>query len=310
MTMNPIICIGNYYVDKKIKELMKVCNVFELKQPTSIQINNLLENIQQPVIEKPLIPSLLSYIQGDMRKFMFIHNINKKKPELMNIDTIANIFHNKSFNEDSKTITKTLLNKHVPIENHNTFINETDRTIVALLWHENIIDVIDKLPQETSIPLYLKLLENMCFADYTDRITFQNQIWQFNEMSSLIKTFHNNKIYHDAFPENKTKINDIRFTKVLTKYSTEYNNFLFIYNLTQCLSMDRKDLVAFFQELRLCYGENFYNDSEKMVEIEKIFENYDINKLDIKRMYRYLDKNVKKDAVNEDENLEDDEELV
>ena len=158
--------------------------------------------------------------------------------------------------------------------------------------------------------MYLKLLENMCFADYTDRITFQNQIWQFNEMSSLIKTFHNNKIYHDAFPENKTKINDIRFTKVLTKYSTEYNNFLFIYNLTQCLSMDRKDLVAFFQELRLCYGENFYNDSEKMVEIEKIFENYDINKLDIKRMYRYLDKNVKKDSVNEDENLEDDDELV
>jgi hypothetical protein len=128
-------------------------------------------------------------------------------------------------------------------------------------------------------------------------------------MSSLIKTFHNNKIYHDAFPENKTKINDIRFTKVLTKYSTEYNNFLFIYNLTQCLSMDRKDLVAFFQELRLCYGENFYNDSEKMVEIEKIFENYDINKLDIKRMYRYLDKNVKKDAINEDEILEDDEDI-
>ena len=28
MTLNPIICIGNYYVDKKIKELMKVCNIF------------------------------------------------------------------------------------------------------------------------------------------------------------------------------------------------------------------------------------------------------------------------------------------
>jgi DNA polymerase III delta prime subunit len=307
-TLNPIICIGNYYVDKKIKELMKVCNVFELKQPNPIQIGNLLENIQ-PTIEKSLIPSLLSYIQGDMRKLMFIQNINNKKPELMNIDTITNIFHNKSYNDDAKTITKTLLNKHVHIDQHNVFMNETDRTIVALLWHENIIDVIDKIPQDKSIPLYLKLLENMCFADYTDRITFQNQIWQFNEMSSLIKTFHNNKIYHDTIPDNKTKISDIRFTKVLTKYSTEYNNFLFIYNLTQCLSMDRKDLVAFFQELRLCYGENFYNHSEKMMEIEKIFENYDINKLDIKRMYRYLDKNVKKDAVNEDEIIEDDEDI-
>ena len=94
MTLNPIICIGNYYVDKKIKELMKVCNVFELKQPTPIQIGNLLENLQ-PCIKKSLIPSLLSYIQCDMRKLMFIQNINNKKKELMNIDTITNIFHNK-----------------------------------------------------------------------------------------------------------------------------------------------------------------------------------------------------------------------
>ena len=28
VTLNPIICIGNYYVDKKIKELIKVCNSY------------------------------------------------------------------------------------------------------------------------------------------------------------------------------------------------------------------------------------------------------------------------------------------
>ena len=37
---------------------------------------------------------------------------------------------------------------------------------------------------------YSKFLENICFADYIDRITFQNQIWLFNEMTSLIKTFY------------------------------------------------------------------------------------------------------------------------
>ncbi len=31
ITLNPIICIGNYHMDKKIKELMKVCDVIELK---------------------------------------------------------------------------------------------------------------------------------------------------------------------------------------------------------------------------------------------------------------------------------------
>ena len=30
-TYNPIICISNYHIDKKIKELMKVCVSFELK---------------------------------------------------------------------------------------------------------------------------------------------------------------------------------------------------------------------------------------------------------------------------------------
>jgi DNA polymerase III delta prime subunit len=300
MTLNPIICIGNYYIDKKIKELMKVCNVFELKQPTPIQITKMVEKLE-PKIEKPLLPTIVNYIQGDMRKLMFVYDIHKKKPEFMNSDTILNIFHNKLFNEDSKKITKKLLTEYVPIEQHNTFINETDRTIVALLWHENVVDAIAKVPILTSIPFYLKVLENMCFADYTDRITFQNQIWQFNEMSSMIKTFHNNKIYHDSFPEKmKSKPSEIRFTKVLTKYSTEYNNMLFIYNLCQLLDMDRKDLIAFFQELRLFHGTEFYDDSEKMAEVERLFENYNVSKLDIKRMYRYLDKNVKKDAILED----------
>ena len=29
LTNNPIICIGNYHIDKKIKDLMKVCNTIE-----------------------------------------------------------------------------------------------------------------------------------------------------------------------------------------------------------------------------------------------------------------------------------------
>ena len=43
VSLNPIICIGNYHVDKKIKELMKVCHTFELKTPTNQQIIRLLD---------------------------------------------------------------------------------------------------------------------------------------------------------------------------------------------------------------------------------------------------------------------------
>ena len=51
------------------------------------------------------------------------------------------------------------------------------------------------------------MLDNICFSDYIDRITFQKQIWQFNEMSSLTKTFYNNNILHSSFetPPKLTK---------------------------------------------------------------------------------------------------------
>jgi len=315
VTLNPIICIGNYYIDKKIKELMKVCNTFELKRPTNSQITSILYKNVPTLFQDIPIPmkdTILQYIQGDMRKLSFVQTLFLKKPELVYQEDVLNqIFQCKSYNEDSKKITQSLINTPHSIAEHNLFMNETDRTIVALLYHENIIDPISHFPKNRVQPFYLKILENMCFADYIDRITFQNQIWVFNEMSSLMKTFHNNKIYHNAFPENKDKYHpsEVRFTKVLTKYSTEYNNQLFIYNLSQELDMDKKDLITFFQELRILYGNDFYNNGELLSESEKRFEHTSIRKLDIKRMYRYLDKNVKKDvaeAIHLDDDLEDD----
>jgi DNA polymerase III delta prime subunit len=308
-TLNPIICIGNYYVDKKIKELMKVCNTFELKPPNIKQTEKIIEYTFSK-IENPIKSKIASFIQGDMRKLSFINNIYQKKPESLTMETMDSIFHVKSFNKDSKKITQLLISSPKKIEEHNQFMNETDRTIVALLWHENIVDMLGTFDKKIAFPFYLRILENICFADYIDRITFQNQIWIFNEMSSLIKTFYNNKIYHDTFKEsskNKKKTDEIRFTKVLTKYSTEYNNMLFIYNLCQKLDMDKRDLVAMFQELRLKYGEDFVNNSEVFSEIEKVFENYSISKLDIKRIYRYLDKNIKKESVIEADDEYDDD---
>ena len=309
VTLNPIICISNYYVDKKIKELIKVCNTFELKMPTNIQISEIIDiNMPELTNNAVLKTNIINYIQGDLRKFNFIQDIYKKTPHLIHDKMMNNLLELKSYNEDSKQITRNLINSYCPIETHNLFMNETDRTIVALLYHENIVDTISKYPVTQTYPFYLKILNNMCYADYIDRITFQSQIWIFNEMSSLIKTFYNNKIYHDTFPENKEKFSTmvIRFTKVLTKYSTEYNNFLFIYNLCQEMDMDKKDLIAFFQELRIINGNEFYNNSEVLGQIEFLFEKYNINKLDIKRVYRYLDKNIKKDVVLDLDDLDED----
>lgn len=292
ITYNPIICIGNYHIDKKIKELMKVCDVIELKPPTKIQMANIVNTIM-PSLDELVKSNVINFIQGDLRKLSTIYEIYKNKQNMLNNNIIQNIFLMKSYNDDTRNITKKIINSHHSIEDHTTIMNETDRTIVGLLWHENIIDVIGKNKKEESIPFYLKVLDNMCFADYIDRITFQKQIWQLNEMSSLIKTFKNNKIYHDYF-KKKQKYNplEVRFTKVLTKYSTEFNNSVFIQNLCQELGMDKNDLFALFLDLK-----SKYDDTQ----IISLFENNEITKLDINRIYRYIDKFTKENAPDTDD---------
>jgi DNA polymerase III delta prime subunit len=277
-TNTPIICISNYHVDKKIKELMKVCNVFELKTPTDEEINTII-NSCMPNIDDTLNINIKEFIKSDLRKLRTLYDIYVNHQSILKNEIIKNILKPKSYNEDTKTITKKLINNSYSLSDHQTVMNETDRTIVGLLWHENIVDMLSRIPKETAFPLYEKLLDNICFADYIDRITFQKQIWQFNEMSSLVKTFNNNKLY-SPYSVNEFNPSEVRFTKVLTKYSTEYNNSIFIQEISQTLGMDIKDIFSFFIHLKHNYtDEELYN----------ILEPYEINRLDIKRVYKYLD---------------------
>jgi hypothetical protein len=306
MTLNPIFCIGNYNVDKKIKELLKVCNVFELKTPTGTQMNKLITYLFPTIAEEKKMV-IEKYVMGDLRKLKFIQTLYTKSPESIDPEILNKILNVKTFNEDTNKITQSLLIRKYKMADHNKLMNETDRTTVALLWHENIVDYMPKDPCK-ALPFYQRFLDNMCFSDYIDRITFQNQIWHFNEMSSLMKTFNNNRIFHKVFPE-KPPVQEIRFTKVLTKYSTEYNNTEFIYALCQKLDMDKKDLITYFQEFRMHYGlhtnDEFINNINIMNALEKMFETYEITKLDIKRIYRYIDRNVKKVDIKEIDDLED-----
>jgi len=285
ITMNPIICIGNYHIDKKIKELMKVCYVYELKTPTPIQMMQIID-ITMPAIDTTMRKNIIVFVQGNLRKLSAVMDMNKKSNTILANNILHSIFQPKTYNEDIKKITEKLLNTEYPISDHNVLINETDRTTIGLLWHENVIDVLEKMPVSVSAPFYKLVLDNICQADYFDRITFQNQIWLFNELSSLIKTFYNHYLYHKSFPKKaRFHPTEVRFTKVLTKYSTEYNNQLFIQNLCIQLSMDQNDLFTFFLTLRKQYCED---------EIPRILEMYEITKLDVNRIYRYLDKYMEK----------------
>ena len=286
VTMNPIICIGNHHMDKKIRELMKVCVTFELSMPTLEQVGVIVKTVLHSQ-DAALHKNVARFIQGDLRKISIISGILNNGSEDSNHSNllVQTIFQPKTNNEDSKTIVKKIINAPCKLSEHSAMMNETDRTIVGLLWHENVVDALIKLPrQQDAFAFYKDALDNICFADYIDRITFQKQIWQFNEMSSLIKTFYNNKLYHDRFdPCPVFNPSEVRFTKVLTKYSTEYNNALFIQMMCQKFGMDKKDLFAFFMRI-------FANGPTGEKQMEDLIEEFEITKLDIQRMQRYLNK--------------------
>ena len=281
-TMIPIVCIGSCHVDKKIKEMIKICVSIKLELPKSDEINKIID-ILMPKLETQLKQNMITYIDGDLRKLKSTYDIYKNQESILKNQLIQNMFQQKNYNEDVKNIIRKLLNNNYTLEQHNELMNETDRTSVGLLYHENIIDVLEKIPKNESIPFYNKILDNICFSDYIDRITFQKQIWIFNEMSSLIKTFYNNHLYQKNYGEKNIEFNptDVRFTKVLTKYSTEYNNSIFIQNLCKQLNMDIKDMFSLWIDLKNKYT------TEEIVELFDN-ENYEINKLDINRIYRFL----------------------
>ena len=98
-------------------------------------------------------------------------------------------------------------------------------------------------------------------------------------MCSLIKTFYTQSIYHASSLKKYKQVAEVRFTKALTKYSTEYNNGLFLQHLCQELCMDKKDMISYLCELRLHHTEQ---------EISKLYES--ITLLDVQRFFRYMDK--------------------
>jgi len=173
MTMNPIVCIGNYKVDKKIKELMKVCNIIELNTPNDSQMKFILSSIL-PNAHESIKTKIINYVQSDLRKLNNIYNIYLNNPSIFSSNLIENIFQLKSYNDDTKKITYKLLNNYYNIENHNNIMNDTDRTSVGLLWHENIIDSIEKMNKKESIPLYINQLDNISPFDIKNTITINS----------------------------------------------------------------------------------------------------------------------------------------
>lgn len=273
-----LIIIGTNDNDKKIKELLKVCNVIKICSPSREQIYKIIKS-QHNNIDPTIVNRFL-----DINKNVNYYLVNKFTSIYSNniIDKFSKYSIDNYTNNNVKYINYHILKNRLDFNDDNNKINDTDRTTVSLLYHENIIDYIN-YSNRANIKIYKQILENFCFGDYMDRIIFQKQLWQLNEISFKIKVIHNNMIFHDFLDKynirNIVKLNNIRFTKILTKYSSEFNNYTFIINMCQSIDIDKKDIMLLFFILKNNYIEDY---------IDILINKYNISILDINRLIKFI----------------------
>jgi hypothetical protein len=283
--INPIICISSTNSEKKIKELMDVCKVINIdEQPKSV-IRSILTDKIGFVNER-----LENIVSGNLHKLKIVLQYFSKIGFNEKHSVFIDYFFDSS--ESTKQIVHKLYTNNYLMKFHKKIISDNDRTIINLIWHENVTHILNEFKSKREkILVYKRILDNICIGDLMDRVIFQNQIWYLGEYSSLLKTFYNNYIIHLHINDNilnKIHKKEIEFTKVLTKYSTEYNNNIFITQLCEKLLIDKKDLFWFFINMINdddTKDESISNSSES---IYYKLNNCEITKLDINRMKKLI----------------------
>ncbi len=221
-----------------------VYNMFYNKKITNkyIIIDN-LDYIQNN--DKKILNYFIKFFKQKKEKlyknifFIFIgtNNYDNKIKELMNYLSFVYEYKSQEIVDYDK-IVKDIVCCYLNFEELNVCeINE--KNIISLCYHENITKIIDN-----NLHYYEIFLKNFCGGDYYDRISFKKQLWQLNEMTFYIKVVYNCQLLKDKI--NKTNnINNIIFTKILTKFSNEYSNQNFIINICNKLKCQKEELYNF-----------------------------------------------------------------
>ena len=282
----PFIFINTIQEEKKFTELSKISCMLKINPLSNQKLTNIILNLYPKIEEydnyEIIINNILHYLNKKLYKManleyyynndlielkFYNNNINKNKNN-----------NNKHINNDNiKRLTKNFLEYSYNLQNLD-IINYSDRTSLSLLLHENIIKLFNNNLTLRDLKIYKKILENFIFCDCIDKNIFLYQIWQLNDITYIIKIYYNNFIVSQQNLLKNISQENIIFTKILTKYSSEYNNYNFIFNNTQLNCISKKNLLL---HIFVCDNNNneiytklIYNRFMKLIDQ---YNNYKIN---------------------------------
>lgn len=225
--------IINLFNKKKKRKVIVIDNIDVLNKQEKKNINDIIKMLKYHKKNKISLTFLLV--------FSGINSHDKIIKELISL--CHEIKLESSFKHYNKNI-KQHVSNIISGKDTSLSILDVEKATQCLLLHENIINNINK----NNIKFYYKFITNFCDGDFYDRISFQKQLWIYNDITYQLKFIYNWYLYNNL---NCNKKNDkCDFTKILTKYSTEYNNRLFIIYVTSVYKCTKEELY------NICLSDN------------------------------------------------------
>ena len=279
----PFIFINTLQEEKKFTELSKLSCCIKINPPSTLQLKNIIYKLYPKILDfennTAIINNIINYLDYKFYKFInldYFYNNNLIELKFNTNNINSNNTNNININNNIKVLTKNLLHYKYNLQNLD-IINYSDRTSLSLLLHENIIKLFNNNLTQNELKIYKKILENFIFCDCIDKNIFLYQIWQLNDITYIIKIFYNNFILWQHNLLKNIGQENIIFTKILTKYSSEYNNFNFIFNNTQLYCTNKKTLLLHIFTVNNnndFYAKLVYSRFVKLIEQ---YNNYKIN---------------------------------
>ncbi len=242
----PVVCIGQSPHDKKTTDLLRGCVHVRLGSPSPSQIQSAISCLCTGICSTHA-RAAAEWADGNLHRMCLFTRIWKaggnarcllvSKPVPRSIDDCT----------EAKRIVSTMVaSPHTPAEHHRV-VTGSERTVVSLLLHENVPDTLRALHPALLIDTYRLFLDVFAEADQLDKVTFQRQAWKLSELSSLLKNCVSVELVRKAahpLPLRKPSPERLRFTRILTKYSTEHSNAIFLARLCMHARCTRRELLA------------------------------------------------------------------
>ena len=229
---NPIICICNDEKDKKLQDLKKESEYIRFFPPKLTEIYQYAEKIlklEKLKIDDDDLLDTVKFCQQDIRKLIgnleyLTTRSNKKKKIKLNSEGLdkkqeefqlfESVFH--------------ILDKYQGIEKTLQVCN-SDRSLINLLVHENILNMMSNY--KNTEKKKLKVMENIYYSmsesDLLDSYLYNNFNHDLCEVNGLLRcgatSLFLNEQKRNAIPTFQK--NDIIFSKLLSKFSIQHQNY-------------------------------------------------------------------------------------